>query len=86
LVRRLSHSRAIRPTLEICINIKRDRMTRIHFQNLADIVKLELDFLTEVERSQIALLLASFCNRHNTGFDEERFLTACEVDNLKKDS
>jgi len=59
-------------------------MTRIHFQNLADIVKLELDFLTEVERSQIALLLASFCNRHNTGFDEERFLTACNLNGFNK--
>lgn len=53
-------------------------MTKKHFEGLAEIVALELDFLSDSDRFKVAEELARFCNQHNANFDYMRFLAACK--------
>ena len=54
-------------------------MTRMHFKALADVVNMELDFLSAEDRYKVAIELKRFCNQFNHNFDGQRFIDACGV-------
>ena len=56
-------------------------MTKKHFDNLAKIVKhwtKQIESGVCVTPGVIAYDLAMFCKSHNPGFDERRFMLACQ--------
>lgn len=57
-------------------------MTRKDFQELADMVRLELDDVTPHTRALIAVRLASVCKRANPAFKRDVFYRACGLEEM----